>query len=134
MAQLTIEARPREVTGKKVKVLRRKGVLPANVYGHNVPSQPLELDAHTFSLLQRRLSPSSIVDLVVDGGRPRPVMIHRTQRSVRTGLPTHVEFFQINPREKLTATVALVLSGESELARREANVIVLQEMDSIEVT
>lgn len=133
MAQHTVQARPRSVLGKKVKNLRRKGILPANVYGHNRPSQALELDAHTFNLLQRRLPQNAIVDLVVDGARSRPAMIHRTQRDVRTGLPIHVEFFQINPREKLTATVPLVLVGESDAARR-GDAVLVQEMTDLEVT
>ena len=48
MAQPIVQARPRSVLGKKVKTLRRKGILPANVYGHNKQSQALELDAHQF--------------------------------------------------------------------------------------
>ncbi|HWE64066.1 MAG TPA: 50S ribosomal protein L25 [Chloroflexota bacterium] len=133
MAQPTVEVRPRSVLGKKVKTLRRKGILPANVYGHDRPSQALELDAHTFNLLQRHLPSNAIVDLVIDGARPRPAMIHRTQRDVRTGLPIHVEFFQINPRERLTASVPLVLVGESEAATR-GDAVLLQEMHTLDVS
>jgi large subunit ribosomal protein L25 len=133
MRKLTIEARPRAVVGKKVKSLRKRGVLPANVYGHNIQSQALELNAHDFSLLQRHLSASSILDLVVDGGGPRPVMIHRTQRDVRTGQPSHVEFFQFNPLERLTASVPLVLAGQPESVRR-GEAVLLHEMTQIEVT
>lgn len=129
----TVHARPRSVLGKKVKDLRRKGILPANVYGHNRPSQALELDAHSYNLLQRHLAPNAIVDLVVDGTPARPAMIHRTQRDVRTGLPLHVEFFQVNPREKLTATVPLILVGESEGVKR-GGLVLLQEINNLEVT
>lgn len=133
MAQPTVQARPRSVVGKKVKTLRRKGILPANIYGHNRASQPLELDAHAFNLLQRRLSANGVVELAIDGGRPQPAMIQRTQRDVRTGQPIHVEFFQINPRERLTAHVPLVLMGEPEAVRR-GEAVLLQELMSIEVS
>lgn len=133
MAQPTVQARPRSVVGKRVKTLRRKGILPANIYGHNRQSQALELDAHTFNLLQRHLSANAIVDLVIDGERPRPAMIQRTQRDVRTGLPIHVEFFQINPRERLHASVPLVLTGETEAVKR-GEAVLLQEMTALEVT
>ena len=133
MTTLELRARPRTVVGKRVKNLRRKGIIPANVYGHNVSSQPLELNAHDFALLQRHLSPSSLIDLVVEGSAPHQVMIHRTQRNVRTGLPIHVELFQVNPHERLSASVPLVLVGESEVVRRGEGVVLLQEQDSIEV-
>jgi large subunit ribosomal protein L25 len=134
MAHQKLEAAPRTIVGKKVKVLRRQGLLPANVYGHNVPSQPLQLDAHEFTLLQRHLSSSSIIDLTVDGSSPRPVMIHRTQRDFKSGRPNHIEFFQINMSERLTASVPLVLVGESEAIRRGDGIIMLQEMDTIDIT
>lgn len=132
MAQHTVHARPRTVIGKQVKTLRRKGVLPANVYGHNRPSEALELDAHAFALLQRHLSAHAIVDLAIEGARTQPAMIQRTQRDVRTGRAMHVEFFQINPHEQLTVHVPLVLVGESEAAGR-GNAVLIQEMTSLEL-
>jgi large subunit ribosomal protein L25 len=134
MAHQKLQAAPRTIVGKKVKVLRRQGLLPANVYGHNVPSQPLQVDGHEFTLLQRHLSSSSIIDLTVDGGAVRPVMIHRTQRDFKSGRPNHIEFFQINMSERLTASVPLVLVGESEAVRRGDGIIMLQELDTIEIT
>lgn len=132
MAQHTIHARPRTVIGKQVKTLRRRGVLPANVYGHNRPSEALELDAHQFSLLQRHLAPNAIVDLAIEGERTQPAMIQRTQRDVRTGRAMHVEFFQINPREQITAHVPLVLTGASDAVER-GEAVLLQEMTSMEL-
>jgi large subunit ribosomal protein L25 len=92
MAQVSLQARPREITGKAVKNLRRTGVLPANLYGPHIPSQPLELDAHAFALAERRLGIGSAVDLAIEGSATQTVAIQRIQRSPRTGLPTHVEF------------------------------------------
>jgi large subunit ribosomal protein L25 len=133
MSHLTLEARPRTITGKKVKILRRQGLLPANIYGHNVESQAVEIDAHEFTLMQRHLSASSIIDLKV-AGTARAVMINRTQRDFATGKPNHIEFFQINMLEKLTASVPLVLVGHSEAFRRNAGVVLIQDMNTLEVT
>jgi large subunit ribosomal protein L25 len=133
MSHLTLEARPRTITGKKVKVLRRQGLLPANIYGHNIESQAVEVDAHDFTLLQRHLSASSIIDLTV-AGTARAVMIHRTQRDFATGKPNHIEFFQINMLERLTASVPLVLVGHSDALRRNAGVVLIQDMNTVEVT
>ena len=135
MAQPTVKARPRSVQGKKVKTLRRQGILPANVYGHNKQSLALELDAHQFSLLQRHLPQNAVVNLVVEGEEsvPRPAMIHRTQRDIRSGKPIHVEFFQINPRERVTVSVPVILSGEPEVVRR-GEAVFLHELHAVEVT
>ncbi len=92
MATVTLQAQRREASGKAVKSLRRAGVLPANLYGPDIPSQPLALDAHAFALAARQLVTGSAVDLTIEGSGTQTVAIQRIQRNPRTGLPTHVEF------------------------------------------
>jgi len=130
---LTLEAHDRSVTGKKVKALRRKGLLPANVYGHNVPSRAIQLDAVRFSRLQPHITRSSLISLQVEGGAEHLVMIHRVQKDVLTGKPEHVEFFQVNLAERLTATVPLILTGLSEDVQRNQGLVLLHSLGSIEV-
>jgi ribosomal protein L25 (general stress protein Ctc) len=43
MATLTLEATVRTVLGKKVKRLREAGLVPANIYGHNRPSEAVQI-------------------------------------------------------------------------------------------
>lgn len=133
MAHPTIEAHTRSITGKKVKTLRRNGLLPANVYGHNVPSQSLQINANDFLRLQRHLSVSSLIGLKVDGGAERPVVIHRIQRDFQTGRSNHIEFFQVNMNERLTASIPLVLTGLSDAVRKNEGVVLVQSLDSLEV-
>ena len=134
MAHPTIVAHNRSMTGKKVKALRRDGLLPANVYGHNVPSQALQIDANDFLRLQRFLSASSLIGLKIDGGAETQVMIQNIQRDFRTGRSRHIEFFQVNMLERLTASIPLVVVGFSEDIRKNDSVVLLQELTSLEVT
>ena len=64
--------------------LRRAGKLPANIYGHNVESTAITLDAHDFGLLYRHVLPTTIIDLRVDG-QTRPVLLAKASASPRTG-------------------------------------------------
>ncbi len=134
MEKLTIDAYGRTVTGKKVKALRRKGLLPANLYGHNVPSQSLQVDTTTFMRLQPHLSATSLLTLKVDGKAESLVMIHRVQHDSLTRRPKHIEFFQVNAAERLTASVPLVLTGVPEAARNNDGFVLLHELASLEVT
>ena len=45
---LELNAKTREILGKKVKALRKKGVIPAVVYGEKVKSMPLEVGYKEF--------------------------------------------------------------------------------------
>src|SRR3954454_21627909 len=74
-----LAATNRTVIGKKVSHLRREGRLPAVVYGHGVASESVSVDAHEFELLKRKVGASTLVDLAVDGGRTRPVLLHAIQ-------------------------------------------------------
>ena len=76
----TLAATKRDVLGKRVASLRRAGQLPAVVFGHGVPSQPLSLDSHEFELLQRRIGQNALVDLSVEGKKPTPVLVQGVQR------------------------------------------------------
>ncbi len=132
MKHATLAAEPRTVLGKKVAKMRRAGKLPANIYGHNVASTAITLDAHDFGLLYRHLLPTTIIDIALDG-QSRPVLLAKTTTSPRSGRPIHIEFKQVNLREKVTAAVAIVGVGESELlARGEA--VLLQSLDSVQVS
>ena len=96
MAEIVISARRRTIMGRRVKALRKTGVLPGNVFGSNIPSVALELDAHSFGLALRHIRPTTVVSLELEGEAPRRVTIHHTQYSVRNGAATHVEFIQVN--------------------------------------
>ena len=49
----TLKLSPRSVTGKKVKTLRRAGLVPVHVYGRDAPPLSLQVDAQVL----RRLLP-----------------------------------------------------------------------------
>jgi len=132
MKHANLTAEPRTVLGKKVARLRRSGKLPANIYGRNVPSTAITLDTHDFELLYRHLLPTTVIDLRVDG-QMRPVLLAKADVNPRTGRFVHIEFKQVNLREKVHASVSVVGVGRSELmARGEA--ILLQSLDAIEVS
>ena len=53
-----LKVAPRAVLGKKVKVLRRQGVTPANIYGSHVESQSIQVSTEE---LRRILAEHSAV-------------------------------------------------------------------------
>ena len=109
----TLAATNRDVLGKRVAHLRRAGQLPAVVFGHGVPSQPLSLDSHEFELLQRRIGQNVLVDLSVDGKKPTPVLVQSVQRDPVYRRMLHVDLFAVRMTEELTVDVPLAMVGES---------------------
>src|SRR5579864_972345 len=110
---LELPASPREETGRHAHALRRKGKVPAILYGHNVKPQSLAVDARTLQKVWHHAGQSHLVDLSLDGARPRKVLIRELQVNPRTAQLVHVDLFAVNLREKLTVDIPIVPVGES---------------------
>jgi large subunit ribosomal protein L25 len=129
--RITLEARKRTVLGKKVKQIRRLGKLPATVYGHEVSPESIEVDSRSFRTAYTAAGDNQLIDLVLEGQRPRPVLVHSTQIDPRKNVAIHVEFYQANLREKLTAHIPIHLVGEAPAVKE--GLTVLSVLDSVEL-
>ena len=117
-ARPTLVAQERQTTGKAVSKLRRDGRLPAVVYGHGVPSTNVDLDAHEFDLLRRKIGANELVDLTVgSNGKSDPVLIHDIQVHPVNRRPLHVDLFLVRMTEELIVDVPLQPVGSSEAVR-----------------
>ncbi|HEY3522693.1 MAG TPA: 50S ribosomal protein L25 [Candidatus Limnocylindrales bacterium] len=112
----SLAAQRRDVTGKAVARLRHAGRLPAVVYGRGVPSENISVDTHEFELLRRHSGANALVDLAVDGGRARPVLVHGVQVDRVSRKPLHVDLFVVRMTEELTVDVALHATGVAPAA------------------
>ena len=61
MNRLELEASKREITGKKVRFLRRQGIIPGNIYGRGIDSTAINVDAKS---LKHLLAHAGSTDLV----------------------------------------------------------------------
>lgn len=114
MADVELQVDPRTVTGKKVKALRRQGIIPAHLYGHDTESLAVQAPTQAVMNLLRTASRNAIIDLQINGEEdPRPVVLRGIQRNPVTGELLHIDFFQISLTETLRSEVPLVLTGEA---------------------
>ena len=116
MAQTTrtrteLHVTPREVFGKKVKALRRSGLTPANIYGHNVESQAIQVATEQLKHVLKSAGRNDIVYVRLDGDEPRPTFVRDVQQHPVTDAIQHVDFLQISLREKVRADVPIHLVG-----------------------
>ena len=129
----SLAAEPRAETGKIVKRLRAAGRLPAVVYGHDLPSESLSLDARGFDDLRRHAGPNALIDLKVAGKKAAtPVLVHGVQVHPVTRRPLHVDLFAVRMTEEITVDVRLVPTGAST-AITELNGTLLHLLESVRV-
>jgi len=100
----------RKVLGKKVKKLRREGVLPANVYGKDIKSVSVQVSQKEFEKVFKEAGETGLVDLQLEG-KSLPVLIHNVQTDY-LGNKLHADFFQVNLKEKVKTMVPIIIVGE----------------------
>ena len=114
MADVQLSVDPRTVTGKKVKALRREGIIPAHLYGRGTESLALQTSTQTMMNLLRTTRPNAIIDLQINGeSEPRSVVLRGVQRNPVTSELVHIDFLQISLTEKLRTDVPLVITGQA---------------------
>ena len=133
MAQLELKANTREVTGKKVRFLRRQNLTPLHLFGSGVESLALQSET---ALVEKSVSVAGetrLISLTVDKERKaRPVLVRGVQRDPITRRLLHVDFYQVNMAEKVNVDVPIVLVGEPVALGVKGN-SVLQELDSLSI-
>ncbi len=105
-----LKVEKRKVLGKQVKKLRRDGIIPANVYGKNIKSESVQVNASELEKVYKETGETGLVDLEF-AGKSIPVLIHNVQKNFR-GKVLHTDFFQVNLKEKVKAMVPLEIVGE----------------------
>lgn len=124
MATLSLEAHPRTVLGKQVKQLRRAGLVPANVYGHNIASLAVQLPARELETLAREAGSSAVVELRIQGEpRIRTVVIRRLTYNPVTRRPVHADLYQVRMDEPIVADVPIHFTGEAPAVRAEGGIV-----------
>jgi len=133
MNRLELEVLKRETKGKKVRFLRRGGLIPCNIYGHGMESQPVQVDVRKLGHVLARAGGTDLISIKIgDTASPGMVIIREVQRNPMTGEPIHVAFYQVNMSEKLRAEVPLVFIGDAP-ALKLKNVSLLHAMNTLQI-
>lgn len=124
-------AQERIILGKKVKKLRREGLLPANVYGKALNSQAVQVKLSDFTAVFKTAGETGLVDLQFSGNT-KPVLIKNLQMNYKSRTPLHADFYQVNLKEKVKTMVPLELIGEAKAVAEKIGML-LQTLSEIEI-
>lgn len=111
---LILCAKNRKHLGKKTKLLKEKGVLPAVLYGPKLKNQLLEVDLKEFEKIYQEAGENTLITLEVKDGKEKYlVLIHDIHIDPVTRKPIHIDFYQPSLEEKIEAKIPIVLEGVS---------------------
>jgi len=121
---IELKVSKRDVLGKKVRFLRNEGIVPMNLFGHNVDSLALQADA---SLVQKTVAQAGrtrLINLTVGSSKKaRKVLVREVQRDAVKGHLIHVDLYEVKMTEKIRVDVPVILTGESPAMRMKENML-----------
>lgn len=131
MSDLKLDAQPRTVTGRKVRQLRNRGLVPVVVYGKQQQPMNLQVQARSLERVLHHGGTSQLVQVQVEGGESLNILIRDVQRHPVNHQYLHADFYAVNMAEKQQVEVPVVAVGRPESLV--TGLMMLQALDSVEV-
>lgn len=129
--KLILNVEPRTILGKGNRTLRRKGLIPANIYGAGFESLAIQIDLKTFLPIFKQAGETTVLYAKVDA-KEYPTLVGNVQYHPVTGEMLHIDLRKVNLKQKIEANVPLVFSGESG-AVETLNGVLLTQMEEVTV-
>lgn len=125
----------REVTGKKVRVLRANGTVPAVIHDHGKPS--INVEAPYLAIYRTYLHAGKHHPVQLTAGDKKfTALIKSATFEPKKNMLTHVVFNAVNRNQKVEAEVPIhprYAEGEESTPAERKSMVVLEQLASIEV-
>ncbi len=133
MSQTTLTASLRTATGKgAARTLRREGQVPAVIYGHGRPAEPLSVDVGPLTRYFASRDRSAVIEVEIPGrDRVRAILREVQRNPIRPTDILHIDLYEIHADEALTLEVPVRLIGVPDGVRNFGGVLdhVLRELE-----
>jgi large subunit ribosomal protein L25 len=131
--EITLDAMPRRVVGKKVKQIRRQGWVPMVLYGPDFEPELYQADALETNRVLAAAGTTSLISLHTEGQKePHSALVRDVQRDVLTDALLHVDLYRVSMTQKITTEVPIEFTGESPMIA-EGQAMLLTLMDRVEI-
>ena len=132
MQRKEINAETRKLTGKRVRFLRREGIVPVHLFGHGQESLTLQSKTTELDKILSQVGMTRLINLKIkDEKEAKPVLVREIQRGA-TGKLLHVDFYQVKMGEAVEVAVPIVLVGDAPALKSKDNML-MQELDSLNI-
>ena len=130
METIKLEAKTREIVGRKVSELRDQNLIPGIVYGQKMQPINVAVDEKAFDQSFKKAGDTTVVDLKLDD-KTHKVLIQNVDYTPTKTKMVHIEFLAISLTEKVKVNVPVVLINTEEPKKLGGNLI--HNLDEIEI-
>ncbi len=120
---MDLKVEKRDKFGGQAAALRKKGVVPAELYGHDIENLHLAVALKDFRTAYKSAGENQIVNLKI-GTESRPVLIHDVTKNNLTDEIQSIDFYQVNMNEEITTTVPVKFVGEAPAVKNFSGILV----------
>lgn len=113
MEALELKAEARQVVKKHAKDLRQRGLVPAVIYGGDIETQAIQVDAVALDKVLSVAGTHQLIALQVGNQKPHFTMARDIQRDVVKRHYLHVDFYAVKMDRKVHTEIPLVLVGQA---------------------
>ncbi len=129
----TLKLDQRTLTGKKVRRLRRQGIIPVHVYGAGIEPANLQVDDRTLNRLLPQVGSNIPISVEYeDRDEENICFVREVQRHPVTENIIHVDFLRVDVTQTIAAEVPVTLEGTSPAVSQMAGTL-LQNMQSLSI-
>jgi|EndMetStandDraft_2_1072991.scaffolds.fasta_scaffold62335_2 large subunit ribosomal protein L25 len=135
MEQISVSLEKRDITGKSVKQLRQKGMVPAVIHDHGKPSIVVMGEYLPLAKAYRQAGKHHPVSITADG-KQYMAIIKKAEFDPKKHLLSHVVFNAIKANEKVTTDIPVHIKfaeGNDATPAERAGLIVLHQLETVEV-
>jgi large subunit ribosomal protein L25 len=124
MSNLKLKASTRTILGKNTGSLRKQGITPIHVFGNGIESLSLQCNSNELKKIISHEGATRLIDIEIEKEKnPRSVFIREIQRNSLNGNLLHVDFYQVNKLEKMSAEIPIVFTGEAPASKSRVNMV-----------
>ena len=129
----TLNLDHRSITGKKVRRLRRQGVIPVHLYGADIEPVNLQVDDRTLNRMLIQVGTNVPVSLEFEGQEMENIcFVREVQRNPVTEEVIHVDFLRVDVTKTISAEVPLSVVGAAPAVSQMAGTL-LQNIQSLSI-
>jgi large subunit ribosomal protein L25 len=132
MEKIVLKATRRDVVGKKVKALRREGILPAVIFGYGLEATPIQMDLREITKILASVGSSTLVTVDLDG-KEFAVLVRERQRDIIYRTLSHIDFQAVSMTETVRAQVRILIGDKEAPAVEKYGAIINTGLDVLEI-
>lgn len=128
---MELKAKNRNVLGKKVKNLRKEGLVPAEIFGHGLENKHVSLETKPFKEIYKKAGSHTVVQVLTEDGARIPALISEVQVHPLTREPLSILIQGVRADEKMEIKIPIEFKGKAPAEK--SGFVVVKVLDEIEI-